>query len=396
MRVFIHASGYRSLLVLLLSVSLIAGFLGCSKDKPAEGANDPNEVTIAPEGEKPAPSTQAKALTAIDNGLAWLQKQQNEKGGFHIPVAMTALTVSAFLNHPDGTYTADTPFLKKALDYIASVQHPNGAIWDEADNMPPYENYNTSLSLVALSAAKNSRYDEAIQKGQQYITGIQVSDEDSIYYGGIGYGSDETTRDLSNLNIALQGLKESGLPENDPVWSRAVTFLEHVQSNQEVNKASWAGNDGGFVYMPGTEQSLDKISKAGLDDEGRAKSYASMTYAGLLSFIYANVDKDDERVQAAVQWIHDHYTLEENYGVGEQGLYYNYHTMAKALSVYGERKFTDSKGVEHDWYAELVDKLVSLQQADGYWRNEADRWMEFDPLLVTAYAVLALELGYSQ
>ncbi len=390
---YTNEHGGRAVIIGLLVVSLSILPIACGKDKTEKPAESAAEISATPQEEGATSTSQQKALQAIDKGLAWLQKQQNVKGGFHAPIGMTSLVVTVFLKHPEQKYSPDDPFLRKALDYIVSVQHPDGAIYDENDQ-PALPNYNTSISLMALSAAKDPRYDEVIQKAQNYVTGIQVADESSIYYGGIGYGSDPTSRDLSNLNIALQGLKESGLPEDHVVWERAVAFLNKVQNNLEVNKASWAGNDGGFVYMPGTEQNLDRISKAGVDEEGRPRSYASMTYAGLLSFIYANVDKNDDRVQAALQWIKDHYTLDENYGLGKEGLFYNYHTMAKALSSYGEPIITDSKGVQHDWYAELVDKLVSLQREDGYWINESDRWFEQDPVLVTAYAVLALETGY--
>jgi squalene-hopene/tetraprenyl-beta-curcumene cyclase len=34
---------------------------------------------------------------------------------------------------------------------------------------------------------------------------------------------------------------------------------------------------------------------------------------------------------------------------------------------------------------------LSLQRENGSWLNEADRWYEGNPHLVTAYAVLALQ-----
>jgi squalene-hopene/tetraprenyl-beta-curcumene cyclase len=36
--------------------------------------------------------------------------------------------------------------------------------------------------------------------------------------------------------------------------------------------------------------------------------------------------------------------------------------------------------------------LTALQGADGSFTNPADRWMEGDPVLATAYALLALNL----
>ena len=54
-----------------------------------------------------------------------------------------------------------------------------------------------------------------------------------------------------------------------------------------------------------------------------------MTYAGLKSFLYAGVGKDDPRVVAALGWIKRHYTLAENPGQGQSGLFYFYQTFAK-------------------------------------------------------------------
>ena len=42
---------------------------------------------------------------------------------------------------------------------------------------------------------------------------------------------------------------------------------------------------------------------AGKADDGGLRSYASMTYAGLKSMIYAGLDRDDPRVKAALDYI---------------------------------------------------------------------------------------------
>ena len=89
-------------------------------------------------------------------------------------------------------------------------------------------------------------------------------------------------------------------------------------------------------------------------------------------------------------YITQHYTLDENPGLGQQGLYYYYHTFAKTMAVLGEPTLTDAAGVSHDWRAELVAALAKRQQPEGGWVNPADRFMEGDPNLVTAYALLAL------
>ena len=115
-----------------------------------------------------------------------------------------------------------------------------------------------------------------------------------------------------------------------------------------------------------------------------------MTYAGLKSMIYAGVGPEDQRVKAAVTWIRKHYDLESNPGMGTSGLYYYYHTFAKALEAMGQDKIADDAGVQHDWRAELIRELAKRQQPDGSWVNENDRWLEGDANLVTGYALLAL------
>ena len=54
-------------------------------------------------------------------------------------------------------------------------------------------------------------------------------------------------------------------------------------------------------------------------------------------------------------------------------------------------------GKQLDWRVELARKLVATQKVEaksgrGYWVNENGRYWENDPVLVTAYTLLALEL----
>jgi len=320
---------------------------------------------------------------SIDRGLKWLRDQQAEDGSYLHHPGMTALAASAFMRSPRHYTEADGPFVGKAIEYLVSLAKPDGAIYDK--DMP---NYNTSVSLMALVQTKNPEYKDIAGRARQYIMILQTDEgegyaPDDKMYGGIGYGGD-LRPDMSNLQFSLKALKESGVSDDAEVWEKAIKFIERCQNRSESNDQPWAGDDGGFAYSPGD-------SKA-----GGTRSYGTMTYAGVLSFIYANVDKNDDRVQAAVRWIKDNYTLEENPPIGGQGLYYYYHTMSKALSVYGEPIITDSNGVQHNWYEELARKLLELQKEDGSWVNEQDRWMESMPLLTTAYAILALSTSYPE
>ena len=92
-----------------------------------------------------------------------------------------------------------------------------------------------------------------------------------------------------------------------------------------------------------------------------------------------------------MHWIRRHYTLEENPGMGKAGLYYYYHTFAKAMTALGESQFKDAKGKAHDWRKELFAALKGRQHDDGSWVNKGDRTFgEGDATLATAFALLSL------
>jgi squalene-hopene/tetraprenyl-beta-curcumene cyclase len=74
----------------------------------------------------------------------------------------------------------------------------------------------------------------------------------------------------------------------------------------------------------------------------------------------------------------------------QNGLFYYYMTLARSLRAYGQPIITDPQGNAHDWRLELIAKLAELQQPDGSWSGDK-RWMENNPILVTAYALIALE-----
>src|SRR5205814_8811731 len=107
---------------------------------------------------------------------------------------------------------------------------------------------------------------------------------------------------------------------------------------------------------------------------------------------YAKHQLDHRRVLAVFEWLRKNYTIEENPGMGPQGLFYYFHTMTKALTSYGvaDLELIDGRGI--NWRRDLAMKLINLQQRDGSWSNENGRWWEKDPSLVTAYAVLSLEM----
>ena len=92
--------------------------------------------------------------------------------------------------------------------------------------------------------------------------------------------------------------------------------------------------------------------------------------------------------------LNHNYQIDENPGMGKQGLFYYYHTMAKALSLAGIDSLKGLSGEKKDWRQDLALTLFDLQSNEGFWVNDSGRWWEKDPVLVTCYAMLALERVY--
>jgi squalene-hopene/tetraprenyl-beta-curcumene cyclase len=333
----------------------------------------------------------AASLKAVQaKAVRFLKLTQSADGTWttaNVP-GITALCVTSLLQ---SGIPADDPTVARALKFLTSLVRDNGGIYHPQTQ---HRNYETSITVLALSAANSGgKYDTIIRNAEKFLRGLQWdADEEQKPedpgYGGAGYGKHQRP-DLSNTQFLLEALKTAGVKADDPAMQKALTFVSRCQNLEtEHNNTPFAAkiDDGGFYYTP----AAGGTSQAGVDANGGLRSYASMTYAGLKSMIYAGVEKDDPRVKAALTWITKHYSLRDNPGMGKQGLYYYYHTFAKTLSVLEIDELTDASGKSHDWRNELVAILANQQKANGSWINEADRWYEGDPNLVTAYGLLAL------
>jgi squalene-hopene/tetraprenyl-beta-curcumene cyclase len=68
--------------------------------------------------------------------------------------------------------------------------------------------------------------------------------------------------------------------------------------------------------------------------------------------------------------------------------------MSKALTAANVSMLKLEDGTEADWRRDLGEKLLASQREDGSWVNDNGRWMESNPVLVTAYTVLSLAQVY--
>lgn len=357
-------------------------------------------ATVAEENPNRYESIRQEIRQAVARGNSWLKQQQKPDGFWddsQLP-AFTALALNAAVRDPN--FNLKEPFpehIEKGFQWLIQQQKEDGGIYNRGLSV-----YNTATAVTALVATGRKDFEPAIVKARKHLITNQWDTEDANK-GGVGYGSDNTHTDLSNTYLAIEAIALSrkivddgnhgDQPELD--WQAAIQFLSRCQNLEETNDQEWASNDaqnkGGFSYSPFE-------SKAGetKTPEGRTalRSYGSMSYAGLLSMIYAKLGPNDPRVIAVKEWLTKNYTLEENPGMGAQGLYYYFQTMSKALTAANVDVLTLEDGKQVNWREELAVKLLATQREDGSWVNSNGRWMESNPVLVTTYTVLALEQVY--
>ncbi len=334
---------------------------------------------------------QAPAATLTEKAVTFLRSRQEADGSWspdRKEPGITALVVTGLMRSK--RVTASEPTITKALSYLEGFVDASGGMPKAA-----HANYSTAIALMAFKEANvGGRYDAIIRGSQEFMKSKQWDEAEGkqpadAFYGGAGYGGNNSRPDLSNTSFMIEALRESGVPADDPALQKALVFISRCQNlKSEFNDQPWADdvNDGGFIYTAANGGS----SVAGMQDGGGLRSYASMTYAGLKSMIYAGLTADDPRVKAATEYLAKHYSVEENPGLGQRGVYYYYQALAKTLSLLGKTTFTDANKQDHDWRADLVGALAKRQDANGSWVNKNDGFMEGDANLVTSYGLLAL------
>ncbi len=216
---------------------------------------------------------------AIDKGRVWLAKNQDTNGSWSTPdhPAITALALAALHVNPGSPeQRTETAAVKRGYDYLLNCARADGGIYRK--DLP---SYNTSLAVMALVLANRAEYQPLILKARKFLIGLQADfDEpgklDNAFDGGIGYGSKHS---WDGKQVADSG---------DLNWSAAIHFIQNCQNLPSHNSQPWASDDaqnrGGFIYAPGRSMAGETNLASG---RVALRSYGSMSYAGLLSYIHA-------------------------------------------------------------------------------------------------------------
>ena len=324
---------------------------------------------------------------AIGNGAKYLVSRQAEDGHWSDPQmpALTALPMWALCSADRKAEHAAE--IARAAKFVLATQRPDGGFYVPKPGRggSGLGNYNTAVCLSALYDS-NAAPKTALLRAREYIASSQLVGDDTMA-GGFGYDKLSRRRyaDLSNTSYAMSAMAKTASLEEfrtggkkaDLDWDKALKFVQNLMETEGPEA-------GGAAYNQSTPQAGTTTNSQG---KVHLRAYGSMTYAAVLSMCSAKLDRGDPRVRQSLEYLAKFWSVDENPGMGNQGLYYFYDIMARALSAAG----VETVG-GHAWKKELSEKLMSLQKPDGSWYNDNNRFWEADPVLCTSFAVLVLSL----
>jgi squalene-hopene/tetraprenyl-beta-curcumene cyclase len=377
---------------------LFAAFLAAGSVLTASASGTTGSVIRIEPVEQPVgilgDSLAYEALSAVQRSLLWLAAQQKADGSWSNGAfpALTALPLQAFIR---AGWPRDRDPVQRAVGFILGGAQPDGRIATRVSGpgSSGLDTYNTAVCMTTLFALEDPALEPVIRRARQFVASSQYFGSDgkvgAFGYVGSGRGS---TADLLNTLHAAEAMRltenlsaTNRVPGGDPDlrWDVLIRYVE--------------------AFQPGgvSTNRTDPASPAAAPQPVLFRSYGSMTYVGLLSLIYARVSRDDPRVLSAFDWAVKHWSLDENPGMGSQGLYFFYHVLAKALTAYDCDLIPLADGSLLDWRTALTCRLIARQKIDpatggGYWVNDHGQFWESDPVLVTSYAVLSLQMLLEQ
>jgi squalene-hopene/tetraprenyl-beta-curcumene cyclase len=353
------------------------------------------------------PRSEGEAM--LGEACRFLWDQQESDGGWHSGThgflrggqAWTPYVLHALLEAPDEPCEKPPQRVQDALDFIRRHTNADGVLGLADPDILEYPNYATAYAVRVLVRAGEPADRALIDKMTAYLVAQQFVEvrgveADDWAYGGWGFGEQGLPPgsvghvDLSHTRRVLQALREAGY-EHAETYPKANIFLRLLQKNTDRMGADTSHFDGGFFASP----VVADVNKAGRVPGASAerpvfRSYATTTSDGILALLAAGIPPNDERVQAAMDWLRQHPGWAYPGGIPQDDpaqwhrvlVFYHLAVRAETYAAVQE---------PGSWREEIVLLLAEKQRDDGSFSNPYGAPnKEDDPMLATALAVQAL------
>ncbi len=313
---------------------------------------------------------------AVARGRSWLLEHQSPGGAFAplaqnaaCPVALSSMALWALAS--TGSEPVDP--MRNAARFLLAYKQPDGGVYDPRHGLSVY------TSGVALQALRSLTSVHEFPEIADVLPGLDLFVYRARAPESLADAESDPRKDLAGPAEAQRLLQDT---RYSPEEQRALEFLAR-SATLPTNAPPLR------VRIPGWS--------------GQRADLGPFSYEDVLPFVYLPLEADQQVALRAYEALRTYYDLERNpdltkrYGElgflsGTQGLYYYYLLVARALSARGLPWIDLASGARRDWVRELSVKLLSLQRAEGAWKNADGRWWEQEPVLVTSYALLALQL----
>ncbi|HTV46805.1 MAG TPA: prenyltransferase/squalene oxidase repeat-containing protein [Phycisphaerae bacterium] len=303
----------------------------------------------------------ANVASAIDSGLTFLANQQQADGSFPsaegTEPAATSLAVLAFLAR--GYTPAHGPYhdvIDKAIDWVISIQQPDGYLIDHNGQM-----YDHGISTVMLSEVygmvdptQQPRVAAALSKAVGLILQAQ-NNSGGNFDGGWRYQPNSTDADISCTGwqlMALRGAADCGADLPPDAIRRGIEFVERDACPQ-----------GGFAYMIG-----------GGPNQARSGT-------GILALELLGRHEDPAATNAG-DWL-----LANPLRTNSDFYFYAVYYCSQAVNQLGGQYWNQI-------YPQIRQQLLDLQFPDGSWTPPDGIEQQGGKIYATSMAILALCVPY--
>ena len=275
-----------------------------------------------------------EARAAIDSGLAFLARTQNDDGSWTSPrygrhVGVTSLACLAFM--ADGHLPGRSEYgdhVARGLSFVLQNSTESGLIAADTSHGPMYGHGFATLFLGEIyGMTGDDRVREPLAKAVRLIVRTQ-NQEGGWRYNPVPYDADLSVT-ICQVK-ALRSARNAGISVPKETIDRAIQYVRKCQDP----------SDGGFRYMIGMGPSAFPRSAAGV---------AALFYAGSYG---------DPALDRGLKYLDREAVRHVRGGSGHY--FYGHYYAAQALFIAGGEHWAG-------YFPKVRDEYVSRQQEDGRW-----------------------------
>jgi hypothetical protein len=319
---------------------LVCGAIASGQDRPSAPAGGFQERTTGDVPEAFANLVTPETQRAIDQGLAWLAKQQNADGSFGTGayrgnIAVTSLAGIAFMC--SGSSPGRGPYgpqIDNALKFVLENTSPSsGFICVPASSThgPMYGHGFGALFLAeAYGMTQRPEIREKLEKAIRLIVDTQNGE------GGWRYQPVRADADLSvticQIN-ALRAARNAGIFVPRETVENCIRYVKQSQNA-----------DGGFRYML----------------QGGASAFPRSA-AGVVA-LYSAGEYDSKEIDQGINYLKTFAPENKFAGHRFSHYYYGHYYAAQAMWIRGGEDWTR-------WYSSVRDELLAKRSSQSYWTD---------------------------